>query len=384
MPCEWHSHQLVQAAIQISGEGAGVYRSSSIRLAGNVLGDQKRRTVDFARNTKGGHLTSVLVTGATGAVGPALVGQLLKEGHTVRILSRRLFDLSILPREVEIHTGDITDRGAIARAAAGCETLFHLAAKLHVNDPGSDQAAEYQRINVDGTAAVIEAGASARIERIVFFSTISVYGAGSSAEGALTESTAPNPRSLYGRSKLEAEGLVLSASRNGGPSGVVLRLAAVYGPNLRGNYRSLIRAMRAGFVPQVGRGDNRRTLVFDEDVARAAVLAARHPNAVNSVFNVTDGSVHTVNDIVGAISAALSAKPFVIKIPPAIARMVATVGDTTLRVVGNKSALRSMVEKSVEDLAVSGDHIREVLGFNPSIDLATGWRRTLKYTGPAR
>jgi nucleoside-diphosphate-sugar epimerase len=342
----------------------------------------KTETIDCARNTKGDRLASVLVTGATGAVGPALVGQLLKERHTVRILSRRPFDPSILPHGVDIHTGDITDPVAVARAAAGCEIVFHLAAKLHVNDPGSEQEAEYHHINVDGTAAIIEAGAAARVERIIFFSTIAVYGAGSSTDGALSESAAPNPRSLYSRTKLAAEGLVLSASRSGGPRGVVLRLAAVYGPNLRGNYRSLIRAMRAGFVPQVGRGDNRRTLVFDEDVARAAILAAYHPNAVNSVFNVTDGSVHTVNDIVCAISAALRARPFVIRIPPAFARLVASVGDRTLRAAGKKSALRSMVEKSVEDLAVSGEHIREVLGFNPSIDLHTGWRRTLHTQSP--
>src|SRR5690606_11500198 len=96
---------------------------------------------------------------------------------------------------------------------------------------------------------------------------------------------------------------------DGKPLGVVLRLGAVYGSHVKGNYERMIRALaRNRFIP-VGKGLNRRTLIYEKDVGRAAALAVSHPSATGRVFNVTDGKFHTLNEIIESICSAMGRKP---------------------------------------------------------------------------
>jgi len=108
----------------------------------------------------------------------------------------------------------------------------------------------------------------------------------------------------------------LNAKRNGGqPLDTVLRLGAVYGSRIKGNYEQLTRALsRNRFIP-IGSGLNRRTLVYDKDVGRAAVLAVSHSAAAGRVFNVTDGNFHTLNEIIESICSAPGRKPPRLSLP---------------------------------------------------------------------
>ena len=161
--------------------------------------------------------------------------------------------------------------------------VFHLAAKLHINDPSPQLAAEYRRVNVEGTAQLAEAARLAGVRRLVIFSTINVYGC--SPPGALLDEQSPLcGDSCYAASKIEAEKIALTTL-----PAVVLRLAAVYGPSMKGNYPRLLRALQQRRFAFVGKGDNRRTLVHLEDVCAASLLAAEHPRAVGQIYNVTDG-----------------------------------------------------------------------------------------------
>ena len=159
----------------------------------------------------------------------------------------------------------------------------------------------------------------------------------------------------------------------------MLRLGVVYGSRIKGNYERLTRALaRNRFIP-IGRGLNRRTLVYDKDVGRAAVLAVYHPAAAGEVFNVTDGAFHTVQDVIVAICTALGRKPprFSLPLPPI--RFAAGLIEDTAKAFGFQPLInRATVDKYTEDVAVSGDKIRKVLGFNPDYDLITGWQETVQ------
>jgi UDP-glucose 4-epimerase len=233
-----------------------------------------------------------LVTGATGALGPSVIRVFRGAGYEVRALVRRRAAAD-LPDGVEVMEGDIADRAAVETAVRDVDVVVHLAALLHVVDPPPQLAAEYERVNVEGTRVLTEAATAAGVRRIVFFSTIAVYG--DSAGRVLDEETPIAPATAYARTKAAAEAIVLAA-----PTGVVLRLAAAYGPCVKGNYRSLVRAIaRHRFVP-IGRGSNRRPLIFEEDAARAALHIAEHA-ALGRVFNASDGELHTVAEIIDAI-----------------------------------------------------------------------------------
>jgi nucleoside-diphosphate-sugar epimerase len=279
---------------------------------------------------------------------------------------------------VEACVGDVTDAVAVQDAMQGVDAVIHLAALLHIVNPPPALQEKYERINVGGTSTVVFAAVKAGVKRIVLFSTIAVYGL--SAGRILTEETPPCPDTFYAQTKLAAEKIVLEAKgADGEPIGVVLRLGAVYGSRIKGNYERLTHALaHRHFIP-IGSGLNRRTLVYDKDVAGAAVLAASHPAAVGRVFNVTDGEFHTLNEIIECICCALGRKRPAMSLPLKPSRFIAALIEKGGQAVGLKlPALKATIDKYNEDIAVDGSLIQKELGFLSRYDLQTGWRETVR------
>lgn len=323
------------------------------------------------------HRPLVLVTGATGAVGPLVVEAFNKEGYFIRTLSISSPPAGIWPDGVEALTGDVTDPAVVNAAVEGVDVVVHLAALLHIIHAPPTLREKYERINVGGTANVVAAACRAGVKRLVFFSTIAVYGPSNGR--ILTEETTPRPVTLYAQTKLAAERIVLAARGvDDRPMGVVLRLGAVYGPRVKGNYRSLVRSLaRSRFIP-LGRGANRRTLVYDRYAARAAVLAAVHPAAAGRIFNVTDGQVHTVNAIIGTLCDALGRRPPRLTLPAGPVRGLAGLLERSAGICGIRPPIARMtIDTYLEDVAVDGGRFREQLGFVPQYDLTSGWRETV-------
>jgi nucleoside-diphosphate-sugar epimerase len=319
-----------------------------------------------------------LVTGATGVIGPQLVRRLTEDGFRVRVLARRPPALGLLPPAVEVATGDISDGEAVLKAVAGVTYVFHLAAKLHINNPSKSLAGQYRRTNVDGARIVAEASRDAGVSRLVFFSSIAVYG--STTPGQVLDEESPALcTSLYGSTKREAEEVLLSIRRpsDDEPLAVILRIAGVYGSRIKGNYRELLRWLRRGVFVPVGRGENRRTLVYEEDVANAALLAAVHPAAAGRIYNVTDGDIHTFREIVAVICDVLDRDPPGLHVPTSVARVCARVLDSGLSLAGRTGMAAPLVDKLVEDMAVNGRRIQDELGFRPRFDLRNGWEATI-------
>lgn len=316
---------------------------------------------------------TALVTGASGVIGPSLVQALVHEGARVKVLLRRGDMSSTLPAAAEVVVGDLGDHGALDRAVAGVDQVFHLAAKLHIDTTDADEAAraEYERVNATATHDLVRLCETHGVRRFVYFSTIGVYG--SSRPGEVFDERSPvHGGSLYTATKLRGEEAALLA-----PSPVVLRLAAVYGPRMKGNYRTLARAIQSGLFLRVGNGTNRRTLVHEQDVVAAALLAAEHA-APRSVYNVTDGQIHTVRDILTAIASAAGTSLLPGHIPVGPLRFAAGAAESFFHLLGKRSPLRrAMVDKLLEDVAVSGQRLQSELGFVPVFDLATGWRHAL-------
>ena len=183
----------------------------------------------------------------------------------------------------------------------------------------------------------------------------------------MTEGTPAKPDTFYARTKLAAERIVLDTKRaDGQPLGTVLRFAAIYGPRIKGNYQRLVQALaRRRFIP-IGDGSNRRTLIYDRDVAQAAVLAVQHPAAIGKIFNVSDGHFHTLNEIIFKICRSLGRNPPRFSVPVGPARFIAGFMEDALQLVGRKSPIgRETIDKYTEDIAVDSQLIQRELGFKP-------------------
>jgi UDP-glucose 4-epimerase len=322
--------------------------------------------------------SKVLITGATGAIGPRVVHAAHQAGYQVRAFSFDASTEGMFPQNVEVLVGDVTDRAAVRSAMQNVDAVVHLAALLHIVNPSPELSEKYERINVGGTARVIEAAIEANVRRVILFSTIAVYG---QADGQVLHEQSPTrPETYYARTKLAAEKIVLDAKNaDGQPLGTVLRLAAVYGSRIKGNYERLTHALaRHRFIP-IGNGLNRRTLVYDKDVARAAVLAVSHPAAAGRVFNVTDGEFHALNEIISSICAALGRKPPRLSLPVGPMHVLVGLLEQGSRAMGIKTPItREMIDKYTEDIAVDGSLIQKELGFMRQYDLKTGWEETIR------
>ena len=312
----------------------------------------------------------VLVTGASGALGPPVLRAFAEAGWSVRSLSR---SKPLPPGGSAVHhvQGDVRDEEKVRQAVRDVDVVVHMAALLHVTDETQERAAEYRDVNIRGTEVVVRAARDAGVSRVVLTSSIAVYGP---QDGSVNEETGPKPDTLYASTKYQAEEVVLNSR-----TGVVLRLGAVYGPTVKGNYERLVRSLALGrFVP-VGRGLNRRTVVYEDDVAHAILLSASHPAAVGHRFNVTDGSVHTVAAITESICRALGRRPPRFPLPVSLGRAALLPVEFAFRALGRRPPVsRQTLEKYLEDIAVSGDAIRKTLGFSPEWDLDRGWRETVE------
>ena len=121
-------------------------------------------------------------------------------------------------------------------------------------------------------------------------------------------------------------------------------------------------------------------MIHAEDVVRAAILCAENDKANGQIFNVTDGEVHTLKEIVEAISKALNKKPPKIKIPLGLVKPAVGLGEDVLKIIGKNMNLRNMLEKLNEDMAVKGDKIQRELDFKPKYNLEDGWKEAIRHS----
>ena len=247
-------------------------------------------------------MLKVLVTGASGFLGTALVNELCKGGVAVRAVLREAKQSTLLPSMVEIVWSDIRDVRKIRETVSGCNAIVHLAAKVHaMDDSGAEQ--DYQAVNVEGTRNVLEAAVASGVRRVVFVSSVKVFG--EETVGCIHETQTPNPQTAYGRTKWLAEQLVSDYAARQGLTTVSLRLPMVYGPTKKGNLHRMIQAIDEGRFPALPRILTVRSLLHIQNFVQAVVLCLRAPHFKQLAYIVTDAEPYCVTDLYDWLRAGL-------------------------------------------------------------------------------
>jgi ornithine--oxo-acid transaminase len=323
-----------------------------------------------------------LLTGATGFIGGHVAQRLLREGYQVRCLVRPSSDTSRLDSlDVEISVGDLTRAGSLTRATAGAGCVVHCGA--HVSDWGTTD--EIRRINVEGTRNVLDAAASASVRRVVHFSTTDVYG--HTGPGAIDEGhRATRFCNWYAQTKLAAEAEVRSAGRGPGLDTVILRPATVYGPRSRDVVGEIARALRGGNMVLVDRGRAVAGLCYVENLVDAALIALRHDAAPGQAFNVTDGLDVTWRQFTDGLAAGLGCSRARWSMPYWMASGLGFSLEHGYRLLRRATHLqtapllsRQAVHVLGRDQDFSNRKARELLGWEPRVDYATGLEATLAW-----
>lgn len=245
----------------------------------------------------------VLVTGATGFIGRRLAMMLRERGARVRMLIRPNRPMPLDWNGVEIAIGDLGDAASLARACVGIDTVIHAAGFAHADAATPEIAARHWTINAEGTFRLLDAAATAQVERFVHLS--SVKAVGEPGPRCVDEDWDAPPATPYGRAKRAAEAQVLLVGRQAGLHAVNLRPALVYGSGMKANLARLIEAVRRGWLPPLPGTGNRRSLVHVDDVCQAVLLAAAHPVARGQTYLVTDGRPYSGRELYLMIRRAL-------------------------------------------------------------------------------
>lgn len=291
----------------------------------------------------------------------------MRLGATVRILSRSEKCGRAQSSSVEVVCGDVRHEISMRQAAAGVETIFHLAAKVHeASHRGSDDG-EYEDVNVKGTRNMLKAAADCGVRRFVFFSSVKAMG--EATETCEDEDAIPNPRTPYGRSKLEAERAVLEYDGQG-VEAVCLRLPLVYGPGQKGNLMRMIAAVDYGWFLPIPEFGNRRSMVHVWNVIDAACLAAEHPAAPGRCYIVTDADPYSTREVYELIATALGRPVPSWRVPIAVLRGLACAGDLGRCLLGTPIGFDSdAIAKLSSSAWYSSARISRELGYRPSVSL---------------
>jgi ornithine--oxo-acid transaminase len=323
-----------------------------------------------------------LITGATGFIGGRLTQRLVAEGYQVRCLVRSSSDTSLLDElDVEIAVGDLTRASSLAAATAGSRYVFHCGAL--VSDWAT--AEEITSTNVQGTSNVLKACVDASVQRFVHFSTTDVYGYPGCA--AIDEThVSTRFRNWYAQTKLAAEAEVRRVARAHELDAVILRPATVYGPRSTDVVGEIARAMRNGSMFLVGGGRSVAGLCYVDNLMDAAVLALRHDAAPGQAFNVSDGLDVTWKEFTDGLAQGLGCGQVRWSLPYWMANGIGFSLEHGYRFLRKTTRLttppllsRQAVHVLGRDQSFSNRKARELLGWEPRVDYATGLEATVAW-----
>lgn len=312
----------------------------------------------------------MLVTGATGMLGSYVVAAALDRGWRVRALVRDPTKAGWLEaRGVELSTGDLLSAASLRRAAQRCDAVVHAAAVIGTG--GS--ARRFRQGNVIGTDNVFEAAAWAGAH-LVHVSSTAVFGAARYRETP-TDEDAPLPVlpawDTYGRSKQEAERLVLAQARERRVRVTVVRPPVMYGRRDRQFVPRVAPLLRFGVAPLPGGGETTLPLVHASSVAQGILAALERARAHGRIYHLTEDRPVTVRDLWTGASRGLDRPLCAVRLPEAAAAVGFTLLGAVLR-IGRRGDLARHARGTHHMLTrpnpFSAERARRELGWRPPVE----------------
>ena len=319
----------------------------------------------------------VLLTGGSGFLGSYVAEQLAAEGHSVRALVRPRSDKRVLEKlpGVEFAAGAIEDRSSLTSAVEGVDAVVHVAGIVKARKP-----ADFFAVNAQGTRNLLDAVlARGGLRRFVYVSSLAAVGP--SLDGTpVADDAEPRPVTHYGRSKLEAERMVLAA---GGQLPVtVIRPPVIYGPRDRETL-AFFTSVRNGVLPMTGDGLNTLSVIYVADCAAAIVRAVTAADAPSGrTYFVEDGAVYVWREALADIEAALGRRAFVrVGMPLGVVRVAAAATQLwgALTNTAQMLTLDKVNELTQPHWVCSGEGARRDLGWTAKVQWQQGVQESVKW-----
>jgi nucleoside-diphosphate-sugar epimerase len=324
----------------------------------------------------------VFVTGASGFIGSHFVEQAVAAGHKVIALCRPEGNgkrrAALIAQGVIVVDGDVLDPDIHTAMPAQIDCVCHFAAAFKEGGASEDY---FRRVNVEGTANLLELARKHGAKRFVLCSTAGIYG--QKVPGLIDESRPMSPWNAYERSKVAAEHEVRRRARELGMEYVILRPTAVYGPRDE-RLLKLFRSAARGRFPLFGRGEGRRHMVYVSDLADAFLRACTRPAAANQEMIVAGPEAVPLRELLQTLASVANRRSSGPRLPLRPMLALAAMTEDVCGLFGVKPPLyRRRMDFYISDAAFDSSRARKVLGWEPKVSLRDGLALTMRATATA-
>ncbi len=308
---------------------------------------------------------TVLLTGATGFVGQALLTTMLRENRET-VVSLRCLSTAV-PREVAQHVlGDITAKTDWSSALEGVDVVIHTAARVHVmKDQAADSLESFRKINTLATLNLARQAADSGVKRFVFLSSVKVNGEVSPSGQPFRPEDSFIPTDPYALSKYEAEQGLLKLAQKIAMDVVIIRPPLVYGPGVRANFLAMMKWVNQGVPLPFGAIENQRSLVALDNLVSFIVHCIDHPKASNGIFLISDGEDVSTTELLRKVAMALGKKVRLVPVPVNWMRLAA-------KLVGKED----LANRLFGSLQIDSSKARELLGWKPVVSMDEQLKKT--------
>ncbi|MDH6166710.1 nucleoside-diphosphate-sugar epimerase [Variovorax boronicumulans] len=320
----------------------------------------------------------VLVTGATGFVGGALIRQLMERGSpgvSGEAVPAASFEIVAgvrqpsqgLPASIEQCTvGDLSSNTDWSEALRGADAVVHCAARVHVmKDTAEDPLSAFRSVNVEGTLNLARQAAAAGVRRFVFVSSIKVNGEATVLGRPFRADDSPAPQDAYGISKHEAEAGLRQLAIDSGMEVAIVRPPLVYGHGVKANFRAMMGAVARRLpLPLGGIEHNRRSMVALGNLVDLLVTCISHSAAANRTFLISDGEDLSTSQLLRRLGQAMGRPARLVPVPVSWIELGAAL-------LGR----RSVAQRLCGSLQVDISDTRQRLGWAPPLSVDEGLKR---------
>lgn len=296
-----------------------------------------------------------LVTGASGFVGRSLITHFAAR-TCVRVVCAARTQLQLAsPNMTYFQCSDSLETQDWHAALQSTEVVIHLAARVHVmHDTAESPAAEFRRINVQGSINLAHQAAAAGVRRFVFISSLKVNGEHTLPGHPFTASDAANPQDAYGTSKHEAEQALLEIGRATGMEVVILRPPLIYGPGVRANFERLMRLVQRGVPLPFGAIHNARSMVALENFVDLIDVSTRHEHAPGRIFLVSDDHDVDITQLLRMLARAMNKRIWLL---PVSAKLISALAC----LAGRSQDVKRLLDSLQVDIAET----KRILNWHP-------------------